>query len=139
MATYPFLSDQWIAEAHRIHEAYQGQGAEALPAVRLNLVITDVPFGDGAIDAHIDTTAGDLDLDLDLGHLDAAEATLTLDYDTARAVLVDQDQQAVMKAFMGGRIKVQGDMTKLIVLQGSIGNADAVTMEAAGRIRDMTE
>lgn len=137
MATYPFLSDQWIAEAHRIHEAYQGQGAEALPEVRLNLVISDVPFGDGAIDAHIDTTTGDLDLDL--GHLDAAEATLTLDYETARAVLVEQDQQAVMKAFMGGRIKVQGDMTKLLVLQGSIGNADPVTLEAAGRIRDMTE
>lgn len=137
MATYPFLSDEWIAEARGINEAYRGQGAQPPPDVRMNLVITDVPFGAGAIDAHVDTTSGDLDLDL--GHLDAAEATLTLDYDTARAILVDQDQQAVMKAFMGGRIKVQGDMTKLIVLQGSIGNADTAAVEAAGRIRAMTE
>lgn len=137
MATYPFLSDEWIAEARRIHEAYRGQGAEAPPDVRMNLVVTDVPFGAGTIDAHVDTTSGELDLEL--GHLDAAEATLTLDYDTARAILVDQDQQAVMKAFMGGRIKVQGDMTKLIVLQGSIGTADAAAFEAAGRIRDMTD
>lgn len=137
MATYPFLSDEWIAEARRIHEAYRRQGAEAPPDVRMNLVVTDVPFGAGTIDAHVDTTSGELDLEL--GHLDAAEATLTLDYDTARAILVDQDQQAVMKAFMGGRIKVQGDMTKLIVLQGSIGTADAAAFEAAGRIRAMTE
>ena len=26
--------------------------------MRMNLVITEVPFGDGAIDAHIDTTEG---------------------------------------------------------------------------------
>ena len=136
MATYPFLSDEWIAEARRIHEEYRGQGADVPPDVRMNLVVTDVPFGPGTIDAHADTTSGELDIDL--GHLDAAEVTLTLDYDTARAILVDQDQQAVMQAFMGGRIKVQGDMTKLIVLQGSIGTADPTALEAAGRVRDMT-
>lgn len=136
MATFPFLSDGWIAEARRIHEAYRGQGAGATPDVRMNLVVTDVPFGAGTIDAHADTTTGELDIDL--GHLEAPEVTLTLDYDTARAILVDHDQQAVMQAFMGGRIKVQGDMTKLIVLQGSIGTADTAALEAAGLIRAMT-
>lgn len=136
MATFPFLSDEWITEARRIHEEYRGRGADVPPDVRMNLIVTDVPFGEGTIDAHADTTSGELDIDL--GHLDAAEVTLTLDYETARAILVDQDQQVVMQAFMGGRIKVQGDMTKLLVLQGSIGTADPVALEAAGRVRAMT-
>ena len=137
MATHPFLSDEWITEARRIHDEYRGRGAEVPHEVRMNLVVTDVPFGTGTLDAHADTSSGELEIDT--GHLDTADVTLTLDYATARAILVEQDPQAGMQAFMGGRIKVQGDMTKLMVLQGSLGTADPVALEAAGRISEMTE
>lgn len=137
MATHPFLSDEWINEARRIHEEYRGRSAEVAHEVRMNLVVTDVPFGTGTIDAHADTSSGELEIDT--GHLDTADVTLTLDYATARAILVEQDPQAGMQAFMGGRIKVQGDMTKLMVLQGSIGAVDPVALEVAGRISEMTE
>ena len=30
----------------------------------MNLTITEVPFGEGAVEAHMDTTSGELDLDL---------------------------------------------------------------------------
>ena len=52
--------------------------------------------------------------------------------------LVEQDGQAAMQAFMGGRIKVQGDMTKLLVLQGQLGTPDPVALEVAGRIKAIT-
>lgn len=136
MVTHPFLSDEWIAEARRIHDEYRGRGAEVPLEVRMNLIVTEVPFGDGTLDAHADTSSGELEIDT--GHIDGAEVTLTLDYDTARAILVEQDPQAGMQAFMGGRIKVQGDMTKLMVLQGQIGAADPVALEVAGKVRDMT-
>jgi hypothetical protein len=136
VATHPFLSDDWIDEARRIHDEYRGRAAAMPGAVRVNLVVKEVPFGTGSLDAHVDTASGELEIDT--GHLDGPDVTLTLDYDTAKAILVEQDPQAAMSAFMGGRIKVQGDMSKLLVLQGQMGTVDPIAVEAAGRIRDIT-
>jgi hypothetical protein len=136
VATHPFLSPEWIDEARRIHDEYRGRTAPVPVVVRLNLIVTDVPFGDGGLDAHADTTSGELEIDT--GHLGEADTTLTLDYETARAILVEQNGQAAMSAFMGGRIKVQGDMSKLLLLQGQMGAADPVAVEVAGRILAIT-
>lgn len=136
MTTHPFLSDPWIEEARRIHEEYRGRTAAIEQSLRINLVVTDVPFDEVTIHAHADTSNGDLEVDL--GHLDAAETTLTLDYGTARAIIVEQDGQAAMQAYLGGRIKVQGDLTKLLLLQGMMGNPDPIGVEAANRITAMT-
>ena len=57
MATYPFLSDEWVSEARKIREEYEGKGAVA-HQMRMNLNITEVPFGDGPIEAHLDTSEG---------------------------------------------------------------------------------
>ncbi len=35
-------------------------------------------------------------------------------YDTARSLFVQGDVQAVLQAFLGGRIKVDGDLSKLL-------------------------
>jgi hypothetical protein len=137
VTTHPFLSDAWIDEARRIHEEYRGRTAPIEQALRINLVIKEVPFGDGTLPAHVDTSSGDLDIDT--GHLDGAETTLTLDYATARAIIVEQDAQAAMQAYLGGRIKVEGDLTKLLLLQGVMGTPDPMAVEAAGRITAMTE
>jgi hypothetical protein len=136
VATHPFLSPEWIDEARRINDEYRGRTAPVPAEVRVNLVVTDVPFDTGSLDAHVDTSSGELEIET--GHIDAADLTLTLDYATARSILVEQDPQAAMSAFMGGRIKVQGDMTKLLVLQGQMGAADPVALEVAGRIRAIT-
>lgn len=133
---HPFLSDPWIDAARQIHDEYRGRTAPVDQPVRMNLIVTDVPFGTGAIDAHVDTTSGEMEIDT--GHLPQADVTLTLDYATARAVLVEQDPQSAMQAFMGGRITVQGDLAKVIVLQGQMGAPDAVALEVAGRVRDIT-
>ena len=126
---YKFLSDEWIAAAKEIREQYS---APPVPhAVKMNFIVTDVPFGDGSVDAHMDTTSGHLELDT--GHVDAADVTATLDYDTARAMMVDNNPQAAMQAFMAGKIKLQGDMTKAMALQG--GPADP---EMTKKIQDIT-
>jgi hypothetical protein len=115
MATYPFLSEEWIAEARKIRAELAPPPADAVtpPAsVRMNQVITDVPFGDGTLDAHLDTSSGTLEMET--GHLEHADVTVTLDYATAKAIFVDGTLDAGMKAFMEGRVRVQGDMAKLI-------------------------
>ena len=135
MAKHPFLSDEWMAEAKKIREEYQGKGTPPAHAVKMNQVITEVPFGDGTVNAHMDTSSGELEMDT--GHLDGADLTVTLDYETAKAIFVDGNPQAGMQAFMAGKIKVQGDMTKLMAMQS--GAPDPTQLEVAAKIKEITE
>ena len=114
----------------------RGKTPPAAHVVKMNQVITDVPFGDGTINAHMDTSSGEMEMDT--GHIDGADLTVTLDYDTAKAIFVDQNPQAGMQAFMAGKIKVEGDMTKLMAMQQGGGN-DPTSAEIAGRIKEITE
>jgi putative sterol carrier protein len=111
---YKFLSDEWVEAARKLREEVDAPATAPQP-VKMNLVITDVPFGDGSVDAHLDTTSGTVELEL--GHMDPADVTATMDYDTAKAMMVDNNPQAGMQAFMAGKIKLQGDMTKALALQ----------------------
>lgn len=134
MAKYPFLSEQWRAEVKRLHD--EVVTAPEVPArpVRINLVLTESPDG-GELDAHLDTSSGDLVVDT--GHVEAPDLTVTLDYETAKAILVDGDTQAAVQAFMSGRIQIDGDVSYLLALQGS--PVDPAHRELAMRIREMTE
>jgi putative sterol carrier protein len=136
MPAYPFLSPEWTEAAHEVRAEFAGRAAAAAAVpVRMNLVVNEVPFGDGSLDAHIDTSSGELVLDT--GHLDPADLKVTIDYETAKAILVDGNPSAGMQAFMAGRIKVEGDMTKLLALQGA--PSDPVAIEIAERVREITE
>ena len=135
MAKYPFLSDEWMDEAKKIREEYRGKTQPVAHKVKMNQVITDVPFGSGTVDAHMDTSSGEMEMEL--GHLDNPDLTVTLDYDTAKAILIDQNPQAGMQAFMAGKIKVEGDMTKLMAMQQ--GTPDPSAQEIATKIADITE
>jgi len=119
----PFLSDEWMTEAKAIRAKYEGQTGKVAQSIKVNQVITDVPFGDGNINSYIDTSSGDVVMDL--GSLDAPDVTVTTDYATAKALFVDQDQAAAMQAFMTGKIKVQGDMMKMMALQTAMPTDDA--------------
>ncbi len=132
---YKFLSEEWLDAAKKIREEYRGKAAAPAHAVRMNQIITDVPFGDGTIEAHMDTSGGELEMDT--GHLADPDLTVTLDYATAQAILVDGNPQAGMQAFMAGKIKVQGDMTKLMAMQQ--GTPDPVQAEIAAKIQEITE
>jgi putative sterol carrier protein len=136
MAAYPFLSPEWTEEARKIREEFAGRELQVPPiTMRMNLVVTEVPFEDGSIAAHLDTTTGEVILDT--GHLDAPDLTVTIEYSVAKAILVEQNPQAGMQAFMAGRIRVEGDMSKLLALQS--GPIDPLHAEIAARMRDITE
>ena len=135
-AVHAFLSDEWVAAARALREEYRGSVPAFDQVVRINLVITAVPFGDGTTEAHVDTSGGDLFVDL--GHLEGAELTLTLDYDTAKALAVEGDPQAATQAFMGGRIKTQGDLTKLLLLLAQPPTPTDEAKQLAERLRAIT-
>ena len=134
-AQYPFLSDEWMTEARKIREEFEGQSDQVPPVVRMNQVITDMPLGEGRMEAHLDTSDGKATMEL--GHLDEPHLTVFSHYSTAKAILVDQDPQAGMQAFMSGQIKVQGDMTKMMALQAQ--PPDETAKEVAERIKAITE
>ena len=135
MATYLFLSDDWLDEARSIRAEYEGRGGTIVHAVRVNLIVVEVPFGEGAIHAHADTSTGELILDI--GHIDPVDLTVTIGYDIARALLVEGNPQAGLQAFMQGRIKVEGDIAKLMALQTA--SPDPTAAEIAARIQAITE
>ncbi|MGA3217815.1 MAG: hypothetical protein ABSE77_01855 [Acidimicrobiales bacterium] len=115
MPKYPFLSDEWVAEAHRIYAEAEASGALAATTfapVRVNLVITDAPFSDRPIDAHVDTSSGQVAIST--GHLPGPDVTVSMGYGTARSLFVAGDVQSVMQAFLGGRVRVDGDLSKLL-------------------------
>jgi hypothetical protein len=125
----PFLSPEWIAEARVIRAKYEDRAPKIPVSIRMNQVVKNVPFGDGIINSHIDTSSGELVMDL--GHLDSPDLTVTTDYATARAIFLEQDPQAGMQAFLSGKVKVEGDMTKMMQMQIAMPKDDLAVQVAA--------
>lgn len=134
--TYVFLTDEWIEAARALRDGAEGGG---LPhAVKMNLIIIETPehpdFVDSKFEGHMDSSDGDMKMDK--GHLEGPDLTVTVDYETARAIFVEQNPQAGMQAFMSGKIKVEGDITKLMAMQSAAPDPSAA--ELAGKIKDIT-
>jgi len=130
---HPFLSDDWFAEVRRLHDAVGGAAPEGAD-IRMNLMITGTPF-DGDLPMHMSAAGGRADWGK--GHLDEPDVTLTLGYDTARAIFVDGNPQAAIEAFMAGKIVVQGDITKLMVMQSA--GPGAAASELTRALQEITE
>jgi len=136
MPSYPFLSDEWLDEARKIRGEYEGKTPPIPHTVRMNLVVTAVPFSDEDVHAHMDTSSGELILET--GHIEDQDLKITVDWETAKAILVDGNPQAGMQAFMTGKVRVEGDIAKLMALQATPTAGDTSAAELAARLRDIT-
>jgi SCP-2 sterol transfer family len=127
--TYQFLSDDWLTAVRAIVDA---RNVEIPPHAELtmNLIVTETPFGEDRL-LHMGAHEGYADWGSGLD--DNADLTLTTDYVTAREIFISGNPQAGMQAFMDGKVKVQGDLTKLMAAQvagtgpGAPGLADALS------------
>ncbi len=139
MASYEFLSPQWIEAALALRDEYADRLPEPPAPVRMNLVVTDVPHGDERqVAAFIDTAMSGLLPRL--GHLEGPELTVTLEYDVAKSLLVEGDAEAVGQAFFAGRIRVDGDMSRIFLLQTLEPSEEqrVLAEEVAVRLLEMT-
>jgi putative sterol carrier protein len=134
MSQFQFLSDQWLDAVFALQAEYRDRVPAPLVKMKLNQEITAAPFSEEPVKLHVDTTSGKAILGR--GHLEGADTTVSLDYATAKALMVNQDQQAVMQAFMQGKIKVQGDMSKIMVPPPPKNDAQK---ELDQKIKDLTE
>ena len=131
-----FLSPEWMEAARAIREKYKDQAPKVSVVVRFNQVVTNVPFGEGVVHSHMDTSTGEVVMDL--GHLEQVDATLTTDYVTARTIFVEQDPQKAMEAFFTGKVKVEGDMLKLMAMQTAMPQTE-LGLVVAEEIRAITQ
>lgn len=115
----PFLSDAWLEDVKKISEE-AGGGGMMPEGAEINMVVTGGPEGDKEL--HV--KGGQFNT----GLIDAP-TKLTLPYDVAKDMFINGNQQAAMQAFMSGKIKVEGDMTKLMAMQGGA-PADPAAAEA---------
>jgi hypothetical protein len=118
---YPFLSDGWFDAAEKLIKEHDA-GAPPNTNLVLNLEVAE---GDKTIDFFMGTKDGNTLFGK--GKADGADVTLSTDIDTAREVFVSGNQQAGMQAFMAGKVRVQGDMTKLMMQQGAGAGNPALT------------
>lgn len=113
MAT--FLSEEHMTEGTAALNADAGfQGAMANVDLGLQFDVTDAPAG--AIDYYL--SVGDGTAAMALGTLDDADASVSSDYETAAAIA--KGELNVQMAFMTGKIKVGGNMAKVMMYQGLI-------------------
>jgi hypothetical protein len=110
---YPFLSDEWLVAVRDVVDRHDVEVPPSV-AVAINLVVTSTPFGDDRM-LHAGTRDGKSDWGS--GHVPDSDLTLTTDYDTARAIFMSGDPQVAMQSFFDGKVKVQGDLTKLMAAQ----------------------
>lgn len=132
-----FLSDDWIAAAKKIQDESTELGEPAVK-VKMNLDVTDVPTEISAdmVPAHLNTADGGLDLDV--GHMDDPEIAIKIDYQVAKAILVDGNGQAGINGFMAGKVKLlSGDLSKLMAVAQGI--EKVVSPEVAQRLKDVTD
>jgi putative sterol carrier protein len=132
---YDFLTDEWFEAARQIRDELASGVAPPAQELRMNLVITGAPFNEGAdIKTHVDTSAGQMEMDT--GHIENPELTITADYDTMKAFFVNQDYTVGMQAYMAGKLKIEGDITRLMMMQP--GTPDPVAIEMGERIKAVT-
>ena len=126
---HPFLSDAWFDAV----EALRDEAPEPPAAMRdltLNVVVQGGPDGDREV--HL--TGGQFER----GLADGAPTKLTVPYDIAKALFVEGNPQVAMQAFMSGQIKVEGDMSKLMAMQGGMGAPSAEQKAFQDKLQALT-
>jgi hypothetical protein len=134
MGKHAFLSVEWLDCLIELNAEYRDRVPPPMVKMRLNQVVTGVPFGGGEVTMFTDTTSGRAIIGN--GHVEDPEVVMTTDYATARSLVVDGDPAVAMQAFMSGKIKVEGDMTKILVPPAPKNEAQ---IEMENRIKEMTE
>ena len=95
-------------------------------------MIVNLKVSDAGQDIEANFTEGLLHRGLN----DAATTTLLLDRDILQSIITDFDTNEIMGAFMGGKIRVEGDMSKLMAVQTARPSTEQ--KELYTRIKSMT-
>jgi alkyl sulfatase BDS1-like metallo-beta-lactamase superfamily hydrolase len=108
MSSSKWLTQEWLDQTRAMA---QGQPERPGASARMQYVVSGAPGGD--IEYYWVVENGTL-VDSRLGRLDDAEMTLTTGYEDAKRI--QQGELDANAAFMQGKVKVTGNMAKLVSL-----------------------
>ena len=104
-----FLTDEWFEQ---VEQMGQEAGELNLPPALANMIV-NLKVSDTEQDIEASFANGLLHRGLN----DAATTTLLLDRSILQSIITDFDTNEIMGAFMGGKIRVEGDMSQLMAVQ----------------------
>lgn len=110
-----FLSEEWAAEvttALNNHQGFKNAIGNADLTIQFNT--TETP--DGEIDYYLQAGGGNATMAI--GTLEGADVTVKQSYDTATAI--STGELNTQTAFMTGKLKVSGNLAKLMMHQSAI-------------------
>ncbi|MBW3666988.1 MAG: SCP2 sterol-binding domain-containing protein [Actinobacteria bacterium] len=110
-----FLSEAWAKDVTNALNGHQGF-KNAIGGADLGIQFHTEDAPDGDIDYYLKTSGGTAHLGL--GALDDPDVTVKQSYDTA--VAISKGELNTQSAFMSGKLKVSGNLAKLMMHQAAI-------------------
>jgi len=110
-----FLSDEWLSEVESRLNSHEGfQKAATGQSAKLQQEVTGGPDGD----VRYGFTLEGGKTQFTRGDLEGAEATISQSYETAKSLTLGETNGQA--AFMAGKLKITGNMMKLMTLQPAL-------------------
>ncbi len=129
-----YLSPEWLSELDRAcREGRPVHAADDEVPFVIQLLVSDGPQGDVAY--HLRVNHGAVSVQPGV----APESNITLSHDYATAEAVARGELSAQRAFMAGRLRVRGDLVRLVELQGSVAELSDDIGGVTQALRDRTE
>ena len=110
-----FLSEEWVQDVTAALNEHQGF-KNAIGAADLGIQFHTEDSPDGEVSYYLSTSGGNSSMAL--GELEGADVTVKQSYDTAAAI--SKGELNTQTAFMTGKLKVSGNLAKLMMHQSAI-------------------
>ena len=110
-----FLSEEWAQEATDALNSHEGF-KNAIGAADLGIQFNTTDTPDGEVDYYLSTSGGVATMAI--GTLEGADVTVKQNYDTAAAIA--KGELNTQTAFMTGKLKVSGNLAKLMMHQSAV-------------------
>ena len=114
-----FLSEEWAQQVQeKLNSNDSFKSAAGSQTAKIQQVVT-TPDGEKKYYFKLEGGAAELGI----GEIDSPDATISQDYDTA--VALSKNELTGTSAYMSGKLRVSGDLMKLMQLQGALGQLPA--------------
>jgi putative sterol carrier protein len=110
-----FLTEEWAQDVTRALNNHEGF-KNAIGAAELGIQFAVEEAPDGEVDYYLKSSGGSTNLAV--GTLDDPDVTVRQSYDTA--VAISQGELNTQTAFMTGKLKVSGNLAKLMMHQSAV-------------------
>ncbi len=115
-----FLSPEWFKQAHQVLDELGGLDLPPEAAsIFVDILVPDGPSG--PIEAHLQGGV------LAAGYADDAPTRLTMPFALTYAIFIKTDKLAAMKALVTGKVKVEGELSRLMSLAQIGGPSPLIT------------